>query len=481
MSDQPRGALLPKKWNENRSLRDYFDGAVFFAALLIVAFRWEVVGCLVYLGIVGAVLVLSDRISDAFLPLILMTVFVTRCYDSFDVFIRYIPFYAVVLLCVAFHLIYYFKKPTFGTSFPGLVAVTVALTLGGIGSLSAAAYFRPMNLYYVLGLGIMMPILYVVAKPRADAEARDRFTRALFLAGCLAAFAVAIFYARGWNEFRETYHALSFQSSNNLATFLMISLPIGFRYSKKTRAWIFIPVLQYLALLFCDSRGGTIFGTLEFFALLVFFCFYRSDRFRRICFIAIALLIVVLAVALLPRVLTFYRYDEKIPHFSELTFRQLLRAAFTSVVDNGEARVGLLKRSFADFKSNPLFGVGLGYTGNEDLYHPVKGAMNWYHMWLPQIWGSLGIVGLLCFGYQLFLRIKRAFTRREFPEVTLSLCYAGLLLMSQVNPGEFCPFPYALIATSIFILIEPPPKVGTTEPEETAPAETAPEEPEPAE
>ena len=109
MPDQPRGALLPKKWNQNRSLRDVFDGAVFFAALLIVAFRWEVVGCLVFLGVIGVVLVFSDRLSDAFLPLILMTVFVTRCYDSFDVFIRYIPLYAVVLSCALFHLIYYSK------------------------------------------------------------------------------------------------------------------------------------------------------------------------------------------------------------------------------------------------------------------------------------------------------------------------------------------------------------------------------------
>jgi len=47
-----------------------------------------------------------------------------------------------------------------------------------------------------------------------------------------------------------------------------------------------------------------------------------------------------------------------------------------------------------------------------------------------------------------------AFTRRDFPEVTLSLCYFGLLLMSQVNPGEFCPFPYALIATTIFLFLD---------------------------
>ena len=91
--------------------------------------------------------------------------------------------------------------------------------------------------------------------------------------------------------------------------------------------------------------------------------------------------------------------------------------------------------------------------------------MNWYHMWLPQIWGSLGTVGLLAFGYQLFLRVKLAVTRRAFPEVTLSLCYLGLLLMTQVNPGEFCPIPYALIATMIFLFLDRQKPSGKTETE----------------
>ena len=45
-------------------------------------------------------------------------------------------------------------------------------------------------------------------------------------------------------------------------------------------------------------------------------------------------------------------------------------------------------------------------------------------------------------------------TRREEPEITLSLCYLGLFMMSQVNPGEFCPFPYAIIATVIFLFLD---------------------------
>ena len=279
-----------------------------------------------------------------------------------------------------------------------------------------------------------------------------------------------------WAEFRETRRALQFQSSNNLSTFLMIALPIGFLYSKKYRALIFLPVVTYVALLFCDSRGGIFLGTLEFFFLLVFFCFYRSDRFRRAFFIGYFLLTVGLVILFLPRVLTFYSFDTKIEGFSDLSIPQLLKEAIKAVIDNGEARVGLVGRSFGDFKKNPLFGVGLGYTGNEDLYTPVKGAMNWYHMWAPQIWGSLGIVGILCFGYQLFLRLRLAFTRREEPEVTLSLCYLGLFMMSQVNPGEFCPFPYAIIATVIFLFLDnaKPSRKRSTDQPQKRPAEETP-------
>lgn len=458
MRREPMRALLPAKVHQNQKWINLYDGVVFLAALLIVALRIEVAGCLVFLSLIGVTLVLSDRLSDIFLPLVLMTVFVTRCYDSFDVFVKYIPLYAAVLLCLVFHLIYYWAKPTFGPTFPGLVAVTAALTLGGIGSLSAAAYFRPMNLYYVLCLGILMPVLYIVAKPRANEEARDRCLRGLFLMGCLAVFAVLTFYVRGWAQISRPFHVLTFQSKNNIATFLMISMPIGFFYSKQRRVLIVVPVIQYLAILFCNSRGGLLLGTAEFLLLLVFFCFYRSDWFRRAFFIGLFVLTVVMIFVLLPKAVTFYQFERKIKNYADLSHLQLFRALLVEIF-NDEGRGGLLGRSITDFKSNPLFGAGLGNTANSDLYAGVKGTMVWYHMWLPQIWGSLGIVGLLAFGYQLYLRIRLSFSRRDFPDVTLSFCYLGLLLMSQVNPGEFCPFPYAVIATVIFILLEPPAQV----------------------
>ena len=75
-------------------------------------------------------------------------------------------------------------------------------------------------------------------------------------------------------------------------------------------------------------------------------------------------------------------------------------------------------------------------------------------MMIPQIFGSMGLVGVLGYGYQFVTRFILVLKKRSAEAVTLGLSYLGLFLMSQVNPGEFCPMPYALVATLIFVLVE---------------------------
>jgi hypothetical protein len=41
-------------------------------------------------------------------------------------------------------------------------------------------------------------------------------------------------------------------------------------------------------------------------------------------------------------------------------------------------------------------------------------------------------------------------------KIALGLSYSGILLMSQVNPGEFCPIPYELLTVLLFIFLELP-------------------------
>ena len=46
------------------------------------------------------------------------------------------------------------------------------------------------------------------------------------------------------------------------------------------------------------------------------------------------------------------------------------------------------------------------------------------------------------------------FTKMDFWSLCLGVSYLGILLMSQVNPGEFCPLPFELLTVLLFILQE---------------------------
>ncbi len=114
----------------------------------------------------------------------------------------------------------------------------------------------------------------------------------------------------------------------------------------------------------------------------------------------------------------------------------------------------LIYRAIDDFRGSPIFGIGLGNRANTDIYaSSVKGTICWYHRMIPQIFGSMGLVGVLGYGYQLVTRFILVLRKRSDEAVTLGLSYLGLFLMSQVNPGEFCPLPYALVATLIFLCL----------------------------
>ena len=71
-----------------------------------------------------------------------------------------------------------------------------------------------------------------------------------------------------------------------------------------------------------------------------------------------------------------------------------------------------------------------------------------------QIVGSMGLLCIVSYGYQFISRFWIIIKKRSAFVITLGLSYSGLFLMSQVNPGEFCPVPYALVAVLIFVLAE---------------------------
>ena len=105
-----------------------------------------------------------------------------------------------------------------------------------------------------------------------------------------------------------------------------------------------------------------------------------------------------------------------------------------------------------------MFGSGLANWNNRDIHPSKRGALCWYHSAPFQIIGSFGIVGVVCFTLRFVTRVWVIVSRVNHFTLTMAVSFLGVTMMSLVNPGEFCPLPYELITTMIFILLEKTPQ-----------------------
>ncbi len=433
------------------SLRRFWLSPLFFALLLLLGFAFtalslEVVGALTFLWIILAILVTSDDAFAALVPFLLLTVLVSACYDGYALFIPYLPLVAPAALALIFHFVVYRGTYSIGHTFAPLVAVSVAVTLGGVGCLTLKEYFTPAALFYVAGLGFGMVGVYlllrsVLAKKR-DYDVRRLLLSALYLVGLYATFFTLLFYAERlvWMqddlEIFGHLRLISIDNRNVYATFLLLALPAPFYHAARGRGWHLASALLFFgALMLTGSRGGMLMGAALFG--LCFLYLLRRDRAHRRRNLLLLAALALAALAAGGFLLKFY------------SFR--FEGGF---IQGDEPRVQLLLRSVTDFLHHPIFGVGLGYTGNADIYDPKTFAMNWYHMMIPQIVAGLGLVGTFSYAFLFWRRFGLARRHTDALSRTLVLSYVGLFLMSQVNPGEFCPLPYEMIAVMIFLLLE---------------------------
>lgn len=439
---------------KNKLFSYIYPSVLFLLVVVIILLNIEIAGAVVFVFIISAVLVLSSRLTDAMLPAMLLSVFVTRCYNSADAFLAVAWAAVPPVFAVIFHFVKYGKPIRVGKSLYGLCAVTVAITLGGLGTIGAADYFYPTSLFYVFGLGVGLVLFYLLVKSQLTSDAPAEILKIMYITGLLACFCVIRFYIERWDVFCEINRFPFLRSGNNLATFLMLAMPFPLYYARKRHVDLVCMVLMYVCTVFTGSRGGIFMGTVEF--VLLVFVYVLSIRRKAVKLALCVLLIVAIvfgAFFVMPRVLELcgakLSSDDDDDGFDITELINLIKK-----VCSDDSRESLLSRMIKDFKSNPVFGVGIGYKGNSDIYNPVKGAMNWYHMWFAQIIGGLGLVGIAAYAYQGVGRIIVFVKNRKAENVIFFLSYIGLFLMSQVNPGEFCPVPYAILAVTYFIMME---------------------------
>ena len=124
-------------------------------------------GCVVLGCLAVFQLLLCADLMAVLLPLLLYSILATGFYGKYEPYIAQWPLYAAALAALILHLCWYPAAPAAAQRLsPSMEAVSAALLLGGLGSISAREYFSPVALYYTLGLGVGMLLCYRLFRSR---------------------------------------------------------------------------------------------------------------------------------------------------------------------------------------------------------------------------------------------------------------------------------------------------------------------------
>ena len=421
--------------------------AQFCLAAVVIIAHAPMPGLFLFAGIMLTLLVVCDDVL-AVLPSALLTSLCMIKVDNTTAYGKYSRLWWLIFFvaaAIAFHLWKYQrgKKFVWGKAAWALVGVTVAITIGGLGFISAKEYFAGGALFHVgtLGAGMLVAYLFLSSAVKPDSTGRlpAYIANVMLMMGLFAAFMVFHHYLLHLPAVLAKKELLAFQWRNNVSTFLMFALPFPFYKAFRKPAYLLTALLMYLAILLTGSRGGLLFGSIELFMCILFVLLADKNRrrFYSILFGALAVLVII-AVPL------FFGF-----------FKPVLERLVDSLrFGNQEARVGLYRRAIEDFLAHPILGTGLGYMGNRDIHPSKEFALCWYHCAPLQIIGSMGVVGILAYAYNYFVRVKIFLRRRSLFHLTLFLSWLGLEMMSLVNPGEFAPIPYLLLSTMFLVFAE---------------------------
>lgn len=429
-----------------KKLRVFFNSypcyimETWLAVLFVLSYQ-EVIGALVFLALLSVILMVCDDITTTTLPFLLIATFTTNCRDSMSTFMQYIPFAPLVGLAMIYHFVIYHKKFRFGDSIYPIACVSIAILLGGIGNFDLLTYVK--GAYYYIGLGVGMMIAHVLMKSqfviRRGENFRERFAWIMTLVGFLCVAMIGIGYMRKILHLRyNAYYSIGY-SRNNLCTMLMFAMPFPLFLAKKKEWYAIFTVILYGAICISTSRGGLLFGTVEFGVCCLLWMMQKGVKSREfkvrlsICFIAVGTIMLALG---------------------QVVADVLVNRLFAEGILENSDRMVMFKQGMVRFARSPLIGAGL--LDNTIAYGEYRkaGTMAWYHMMIPQVMGGMGLLGVAAYGLQIWHRFRQALTKPCLWSLVLGISYLGVLLMSQVNPGVFCPVPFETLAVLLAIFQE---------------------------
>lgn len=422
----------------------FYNNAYLCFISLIVMVCWYTeneIAALGFFSLFGSLLLTFRKDLSPVIPILFIVAMIFPKDIDPMTYAPYMPLLAPLPVAAVLHIIRFRHKLRRGKLFFPLIAVSAALFLGGVGSISADRYAS--GLTYILLLGVVELLIYVFSvnfiETPYDVDLRNYIANAMLYSGMIIVFQISAHYMRnpealfqiGWNV------SLGWAIGNNFATVLLLMLPACFYFAKTSRfafGYLLIAVLEYLAIVVSWSRGATLLAAIILPMFLVALLVKSKGNLKNLL-ISLGVLLVLFAVA-------FGIFFDKITEILKGILDQ-------GIGDSG--RFDLYKEAWQCFLNNPVFGAGIGFDGN---YYKINNMpMYWFHSTLFQIIGSMGLAGIAAYVWFYVARYKIV-VKKDFFNIFLLIGFIGFEGYSMIDTGTFVPVPIMMIVIILTAVLE---------------------------
>jgi len=331
------------------------------------------------------------------------------------------------------------EKFRFGQLFVPILAVTVALFLGGIFSLSPIEYWEGVPLAITIGPVIFIIYIFLInyIKPRKDFDFKWFFAYSLMSIGFIIACQMMAYHLNDLN----TYH-LGWGNINIGSIMFLLSVPATAYLLCKAK--VLLPYLAMIFFMFLGallSDGEGVLAILAVFTPLLIFLVYKNMRLEKRKTFSVYIYLIIFALIALAALIVA---SGKLP--------SLINKLYVALTNDND-RTPLYKKAWELFKHNPIFGIGVGYY-DDSLYEPIGDCLirvfN-FHCTLLHVMATMGLFGLIMYICYFFVRFRILMENRSRFNIMMFFSFGLFEIYGCLDPCEFVVMPSMIIATIVIV------------------------------
>ena len=429
-----------------------FVYTVAIAVALIWLIGWEIAGFFMLVGFACTTLLLQRNTT----PFVVITSLIT-----FSLSLKQIPasietgrvpqeavllavavmvLFAYMIFCVIFHKIKYPRQNkkflNLSTSFAFCL---VALALGGL----FGSNFNLADNAIVVVLYALLFVIYVILSSGDTPDFKKLMAHIILAVGCVVTFEMIVAIAQSVDPVSAIAHKsiwLGWGGVNNVATTLCFSVMMTLYLCLKDENPVYLVIASVFVIMvtLTMSRGNIMALLIGLGFVIIYSLFTVKHRVRIFGTFALILLTLYL----------FYT-----------TNQELVESLFAIMMEKGlenGARRSLWGYFVNLFNTNTLFGVG--------YFYPIEGIMYKPHAILIHIVSSMGLFGLIMFGYHYYRKYIVLFSHNsKFKFFTLMVCYQ-LFMYSVIDMDFYMIYQNFLVLGALEALKQEREEIGKTTP-----------------